>query len=389
MVDLISLLYSRVAPAIPKKASGAKGGEWHSPCPLCGGTDRFSIFPYQEGGKLCQQHGIKGTWSCVRGCKAGGDMIAWFMKVEGMSFKEACAELNIPLESQSQFKRGYRPLRSPVQKVEAAFVPKEYAPPPEKWQEAATRLIFDAYYEIYAHENIMRYLERRGLPQSAIDSYGLGYLEGVGKNPESIFRARSAYGLPDKFSSDGKVIHAFRIPRGIFIPAWNGDRQFPCVLRVRIRRRDIDRDKSNPKDPKYLLIPQPGQAYSAPLMLWPKDKNPELATWVITEAELDAMAIHFACGGKVGAISILTAKGKPDLIAHNALRRSARILVALDADEDKEDGSNPGAEAWLWWKNTYPQARLWPVPVGKDPGEAFSLGVDLAEWIFASFKPAR
>ena len=66
------------------------------------------------------------------------------------------------------------------------------------------------------------------------------------------------------------------------------------------------------------------------------------------------------------------------------LAKSARILVALDADEDKPDGSNPGAEAWPGWRQTYPQARLWPVPVGKDPGEAFALGVDLAEWIAAA-----
>ena len=380
MISLLDLLRSKVDASKVKKASGAKGGEWHSPCPICGGTDRFSVFPDQEGGDLCQKHGLRGTWSCVRGCGKGGDAISWFMEIEGMSFKEACAELQIPLEAQERVKRGYRPLRQPYAQVQPAFAPRSYLPPSEQWQLAATKLAMDAYHRIYDYPAIMNYLARRGLPQGAIDAYGLGYIEGEGKQPDGIYRARSAYGLPEKLGRDGKPLHAFRMPRGITIPVWNSDSR---VLRIRLRRRDIDRDKSNPKDPKYLLVPQPGQAYSAPLMLYPQDTPPELATWVVTEAELDAMAVHYACDCKVGAISILPAKGKPDSAAHEALSRSARILVALDADDDKVDGSNPGAEAWLWWKQTYPQAKLWPVPEGKDPGEAFALGINLAQWIFA------
>lgn len=380
MTDLLQLLRSRVDPAKVKKVSGAKGGEWHSPCPICGGTDRFSVFPEQPGGELCQKHDLRGTWACVRGCGKGGDLISWFTEIEGLTFKEACAELQITLEAQERVKRGYRPLRQPCQQAQSTFAPRGYLPPSEQWQLAATKLAMDAYHRIYDYPAIMNYLARRGLPQPAIDDYGLGYIEGEGKQPDGIYRARSAYGLPEKIGRDGKPVHAFRMPRGITIPVWTSAFR---VLRIRIRRRDIDRDKSNPKDPKYLLVPQPGQPYSAPLMLYPKDTQPELTTWVVTEAELDAMAVHYACAGKVGAISILTAKGKPDKVAHEALSRSARILVALDADEDKTDGSNPGAEAWLWWKQTYPQAKLWPVPVGKDPGEAFSLGINLADWIFA------
>ncbi|MDE7372011.1 MAG: hypothetical protein K2N07_09815, partial [Desulfovibrio sp.] len=70
------------------------------------------------------------------------------------------------------------------------------------------------------------------------------------------------------------------------------------VLRIRIRRRNVDLDRANPKDPKYLLVPQPGQAYSAPLLLPPSpDISPQIATWVIVESELDAMAVHHACDG--------------------------------------------------------------------------------------------
>lgn len=385
MTDLLQLLRTKVDGSKIRKASSARGGEYHSPCPLCGGRDRFSIFPMQDGGDLCQRHGLRGTWACVRGCGKGGDLISWYMEIEGMNFRAACEELGIGFESNDGSKRGYRPVRPPRASVEI-FEPRSYPAPCEQWRQSATRLTLNAYYRLYDNPTIMKWLSARGLPQPAIDKYILGYIEGEGKYPDCIFRARSAYGLPEKMGKNGQPLRAFRIPRGVTIPAWTnapvGSEDFG-VLRIRIRRRNADLDKSNPKEPKYLLLPQPDQPYSAPLLLYPDSYSPDLATWVVVEAELDAMAVHYACGGRVGAISILTAKGKPDKTAHEALSRSARILVALDADEDKSDGSNPGAEAWLWWKQTYPQAKLWPVPKGKDPGEAFALGVNLSEWIFA------
>lgn len=385
MPDILQMLRSRVEAGAIKRVSSRQGGEYHSPCPLCGGKDRFTVFPEQDGGELCQKHGLKGTWACPRGCGKGGDLLTWMQEIEGMSFKAACEELGIELEKNERW-RGYRPLRMPQRTIEPQFTPRDYPLPSAQWRVAATKLAQAAWNRLHETPMIQKYLARRGLPKSAIDKYGLGYIEGEGNAGDCIFRARSAFGLPEKTGRDGKVIRAFRIPRGITIPVWDGAPTSPeaQALRIRIRRRDIDRDKSNPKDPKYLLVPQPGQAYSAPLMLPPEDVPPQLATWVIVESELDAMAVHHACHGRVGVISILSVRVKPDAHCHTALSKAARILVALDADKDKADGSNPGAEAWPWWKQTYPQAMLWPVPQGKDPGEAYAQGINLADWIFAS-----
>ncbi len=379
MINLLQLLREKVDPSKIKQASSSRpGGEYHSPCPLCGGTDRFTVFPGQDGGELCQRHGIPGTWSCPRGCGKGGDVISWFMEVEGLSFAEACAELKIPLEGREQPRRSYRPLRVPRREQADAFAPTSHAPPMEQWRIQATKLTTEAHARLLETPAMLRYLAARALPEAAVCAYRLGYIEAEGKQADCIFRARAAFGLPEKKGAQGKAIRAFRIPRGITIPVWSDEEE---CLRIRIRRRDADRDKTNPKDPKYLLVPQPGQPFSAPLMLPPVDVPADLATWVIVEAELDAMVIHHACGGAVGVLSILTVRAKPDQAAHAALARAARILVALDVDEDKPDGSNPGADAWPWWKRTYPQAKLWPVPEGKDPGEAFARGVDLAAWI--------
>ena len=44
-----------------KKVSSTKGGEYASPCPWCGGTDRFIIWPGQ-GRYFCRMCGKKGDF---------------------------------------------------------------------------------------------------------------------------------------------------------------------------------------------------------------------------------------------------------------------------------------------------------------------------------------
>jgi hypothetical protein len=379
MTDLLSLLREKVDPAKIKCVSGRTGGEYHSPCPLCGGDDRFIVFPEQSGGEFCQKHGLRGTWSCPRGCGKGGDVLTFLMEVHGLSFKAACQELSLQPDNNT---RAYRPLRQPSREAPGTvFVPREYKEPCDTWVAYATKLASEAHTALQKSSSILHWLAQRGLPDAAVRAYKLGYLEAEGKNTDCLYRARSAFALPEKFGKDGKPIRALRIPRGVTIPAFSADGR---CCRIRIRRRDADLDKNNPKDPKYLLVPQPDAPWSVPMILRP-DVTPDLATWVVVEAELDAMAVHHACGGRIGALSVLTVSGKPDVVAHRLLSRAVRILVALDFDADKDaDGSNPGASAWPWWEKTYQQAQLWPVPEGKDPGEAFARGVDLRAWISAA-----
>lgn len=361
------------------RVSGKDGGLYHSPCPACGGTDRFMVFPDQAGGELAQQHGAPGTWSCPRHCQTGGDIISFLQEFDGMSFVQACAELGIETAGAP---RAARPLRRP-HAAATSFSPTVYAAPAKAWREHATKMATEAHAALLREPSAMRWLADRGLPLAAVETYRLGWLAGEDKQTGTkLFRARAAFGLPPKFDqAAGREIRVLCIPRGIAIPAWSADGQ---CLRLRIRRPNKDIDKSNPRDPKYRLVPQPEPIYSAPLVLPPVGIAPELATWVVVEAELDAYAVHHACGGRVGVVAVLTVSVHPDAVAHAVLAPSARILVALDFDAPREDGKPiPTAKAWPWWEATYPQARLWPVPQGKDPGDAFAQGVDLWTWVRA------
>jgi hypothetical protein len=68
--------------------------------------------------------------------------------------------------------------------------------------------------------------------------------------------------------------------------------------------------------------------------------------------------------------------------------------VALDFDkpqwnEQKQRMVAPGAEACGWWSKTFPDTwKRWPVPEGKDPGEAFQAGIDLRKWASDGLPPA-
>ena len=380
-INIIELLSRVVASSSIKKASPRNGGEYHSPCPVCGGNDRFIIFPEQYGGELARKHNIPGTWSCPRHCGNGGDIIDFCVKFLNLKFVDACAELGIQLENRnSKNVRAYRPLNQP-KKSATAWQATSFFAPPNTWVQQATKLALEAHSRLLESEHILTYLAGRGLPLEAVKHYGLGYIEGEDKTGTCIYRQRSAFGLSIKTNKDGKPIRALRIPRGITIPYWfyshtdDAERQ---VYRIRIRRRDID--KNNPKDAKFQLIPQESNPFSAPMILHPVDTQSELTTWVIVEAELDAMLVHHALAGQVGVMSILTVSGKPDELGHKLLQQSPRILVATDFEQNT-NGDFHTAKHWQWWKDQYPQAKLWPVPKGKDPGEAYALGVDIKRWI--------
>jgi len=358
------------------RVGGKDGGLYHSPCPACGGTDRFMTFPGQPGGDMAQQHGVNGTWSCPRHCQKGGDVISFLQEFDGMSFTEACAELDITV---AKAPRTYRPLRRP-QAATATFEPDAYQAPSAVWREHAAKLATEAHAALLREPSALRWLADRGLPLEAVTAYRLGWLAGEDRDGTKIFRQRAAFGLPPK-TKDGREVRSMCIPRGITIPAWSRDGQ---CLRLRIRRPNRDLDASNPHDPKYMLVTQPDPKWSAPLVLPPVGVLPELATWVIVEAELDAMTLHHACGGRVGVVAVLSVAMRPDAVAHAALSVATRILVALDFDKPAEDGRpTPTAKAWPWWEAAYPHARLWPVPQGKDPGEAFAAGVALRDWVRA------
>ncbi|GFM33307.1 primase-helicase zinc-binding domain-containing protein [Desulfovibrio subterraneus] len=341
-------------------------GEWASPCPTCGGKDRFRTFPDQGKG---------GTYWC-RAENRGGDIIQYLRDFRSMAYREACTFAGVEAAS------GYRPLAAPRRKGEARgeYAFKTHDDPAMLWQEKARSFVTTCHQRLLANPPMLAYLASRGVSLEAAKRCRLGY------NPKPEYRSRTAWGLTEETSENGKAKRLW-LPKGIVIPYWRERK----LQRIKIRQ-----DNGFEFGPRYYMVPG---SSSVPMCL-----NPEARAFVVVEAELDAIACWDATAAsgrqEIGALGMGTLGGKPDEWLHGILTKCLCILNALDVERVEPENDTEEArekaertEAMQarqrdWWQATYPQAERWPVPAGKDPGEAVAHGVDLAMWILAGLPPA-
>lgn len=363
----------------PQKISGTHGGEYASPCPLCGGRDRFRIWPEQNDGK--------GSFWC-RQCGIHGDRIQFVMETRKISFREA-AELTGDSDKlqTGPHRKGFLASIVPETvrvRIAGARVPScahrseptPQATPPidrERWWAKAEALVTWGMEHLPGSEGLA-FLEKRGLGLVASQKYCLGYLS------EDLYRPREAWGLDSIFlPAASSATHAscreegpkekpqalrpkrLWIPKGLLIP-------HRCAVTGKIDRIRIRRPEG---EPRYYVLP--GSASSTMVF-----GSAPVISVVVVESELDAILIDDLAGDLTATIALGSSQAKPDSHAQRLLESAACILVALDNDE-------AGARAAAWWLRHYKRAIRWPVPVGKDPSEAYQSGIDLREWILAGW----
>jgi len=157
------------------------------------------------------------------------------------------------------------------------------------------------------------------------------------------------------------------VPRGIVIPGFKSGQ----VYRIRIRRPKPDIESK--KTSKYYIVPGSGMA--------PMSIEPDQKALVVVESELDGMLVARRAGAISGVVALGSAATKPGADVYPYLRKALRVLVALDFDA-------AGLKAWKWWQKYFDNAKQWPVPEGKDPGEAYEKGIDIKEWVKSGLPPA-
>jgi hypothetical protein len=215
----------------------------------------------------------------------------------------------------------------------------------------------------------MDWLAARGIGAAAVEQYRLGW--NPGENDKDLFRQRKAWGLPDITKDNGKP-KALLIPRGLVIPYIVSG----IIQRIRIRRPAEHRTEQWPL-PYYVL---PGSSMATTII------GVERRAYVIIESELDGIACASACA-LAGAVAVGTLAGKPDAAAYGVLKAAVQILNALDFG-DQGGGKQAAERAMKWWEEQFPTTcQRWPVPKGKDPGEAYQMGTDLNLWIKAGLPP--
>ena len=361
-MNLLDIVQKRVS----MRRVGAKDGveEWHGPCPSCGTgkpnaamSDRFSVKVNANGDD---------QWFC-RNC-GNGDTIAFLMKFESMSFPAACKEVGKELPEQEEY-------QAPRFKKAAVdtFQPRTISAPADAWIEHATKFVTWAHEQLLTNQEQQDYLAARGITLKSIIKYRLGF--NPGDNGKDLYKAREAWGLETVMSGVDKKKKLW-LPIGIVIPWFTEN----ILRRVRIRIPNDRRTETFPL-PYYLV---PGSSMDTFVT------NPEAQAFVITEAELDAIMLDEQAGDITGAMAMGNSTAKPTDRAFQLLTNCLHISNALDYDaKTAESGKyeNAGGIGSLWWPKHFPQSERWPVPVGKDPGDAFKAGINIRDWVKAGLPP--
>lgn len=329
----------------PKYVGKTHGfAEYASPCPWCGGDDRFRIWPDKEE---------TGRYWC-RQCKRNGRGISYLMEYHGLSYLEACERLNVKPDYRD------RPVSSDRRShSKDKFVPKDFSSslPCLVWQKKAKAFIEKAEKNLWNNEGAkaLSYLKNRGLTEKTIKEARLGY------NPVLYLEKRKEWGL----DGDGSIY----LSKGITIPyfAEKGKK----IKRVRFR---LDEPY---KGNKYIYL---AGGVSQP-MIW---HNKHIAS-VIVESELCGWLLHQEAGDLVNIIAIGHIPNKPDVIADKLIRKSELVLVCLDMDIDENGDPGPGLKEMEFYRQRYKNIQRLVNPKGKDPTELHQAGIPLRTWLESGF----
>lgn len=301
----------------PKRTASTNGGEFHSPCPSCGGKDRFVLWP-NSGRYWCRQ------------CGSRGDGIQFCRDFLGLSFQEACEKME--LDSTSP-----RICRPEVQRTLASTS----CEPAAQWQTRADEFVRCCHQELLASSEALDYVISRGLTLATVRQFQIGW------NRRDLWDSRAAWGL----SAEKNGVW---IPSGMVIPSFQG-RQKPQKVKIRTQR----------SVPKYVLVSASRKQYSV--------YGDTGLPIVLVEAELDAILLQQEAGDLCCSMALGGAANRPDREMH-LLLLARPILWSLDNDQ-------AGTAQFFWWHAHYPHLQPWRATVGKSPSEAYERGIRLSDWV--------
>jgi len=305
--------------------------EYAGPCPECGGTDRFRLWP-DRGRFWCRQ------------CDAKGDAIDYVRWQDGVGFVEACELLGIDTPRRGRaVSNSRRQERAPLTPPQ----PDLLRSPSVAWQRAAFDFWQDCQEALLSPdgEGAIGWLrDKRLLDYWTISRYGLAY------NPATY---RGEWGES-----------AVYIERGIIIP-W--------IINGTIWAMNNRRPSGKPK--YKFASGSVGRALYRVQYVEPG------ATVFIVEGEFDCLLLQQAAEHAeldsvvTVATGSITGGRATRWIAKLAL--AERVLVAFDVGDGNQKGTEEHAAYWLGQFNNAQRV----IPPGHDFTDAARAGVDLAQWI--------
>ncbi len=336
-VDLLNLVQRYTS---LKKVAGTGGGEWHGPCPLCSGVDRFQVQPNYTYPR----------WACRQCSPTWQDAIEFVKWAEGVDFKTACERLELGDSTMQKMHNAPTPRNNrvvqPAPPKIITLSDRYPALTDRDWQRRAGDFALDCNERLFSDvgKAAMDYLLGRGLTRQIIGVTGLGF------NDQE---RRTEWGETEVW-----------LPRSITIP-WQYQGQY---WRVNMRRPD--------GEPKY--ISPKGSANG----LYGVQHIKPGCTVVMVEGEFDALAIRSQAPElvKIGFVPVATGTASWGRVLRwvAAVGMAKRVLLAFDAD-DAGDG------AATWWQGKLGAKAIRLRPTAHDVTDMIPAGADIERWLLEGF----
>jgi DNA primase len=272
----------------------------------------------------------KNLWHCLGACQAGGTVIDWVMKAEGVSFRHAVELLlndSLPLAAASGVTP---PKHSTVRKLPA---------PIERNAEDAKLLaqVIDYYHEtLLASPEALEYLARRGIgSQEAIRTFRLGYANRT-----------LGYRLPARTRVEGAAIRGQLQRIGLWRESghehFNGSIVIPVIAEsgevTEVYGRKITHGL-RPGTPLHLYLPGPHRGVWNAAALTTSEV-------ILCEALIDALT--FWCAGYRNVTASYGVEGfTAEHLATLKHQGTERVLIAYDRDEAGDRAAEKLAEKLL------------------------------------------
>jgi DNA primase len=296
------------------------------------GADLIGLCPFHDdhSPSLVISPG-KNLWNCLGACRAGGSVIDWVMRAEGISFRHAAELLredHLPLVAHSNGK----PPR-------IGTVPKLPAPVSRDADDRALLLQIVSYYTdtLKKSPDALKYLEARGLKSSEmIDHFHLGFANRT-----------LGYGLPEKNRVAGAELRGRLQKLGIYRESghehFNGSVVIP-IFNLESEVVQMYGRKITPGlregTPLHLYLPGPHRG------VWNEEALAISKEIILCEALIDALT--FWCAGFRHVTASYGINGFTD--EHRAAFQkygTQKIYIAYDRDDAGEKAAQALAEELL------------------------------------------
>ena len=273
----------------------------------------------------------KNLWNCLGACRRGGDVIAWVMRAEGISFRHACELLRedrLPLAAHSN---GKPPQLSTVRKLPA--------PVARDADDRALLLQIVSYYHetLKQSPDALKYLEARGLKSSEmIDRFQMGFANrtlGYRLQPKNRVSGAELRGRLQKLGIYRESGHE-HFNGSVVIPIFNLQGEV-----VQMYGRKITPGLRE-GTPLHLYLPGPHRG------VWNEEALAVSKEIILCEALIDALT--FWCAGYRHVTASYGINGFTD--EHRAAFRkygTKKIFLAYDRDDAGEGAAQSLAESLL------------------------------------------